>query len=699
MRLLPDQIRVAVVERQPVAFTRHGQQIGLVDANGVLLAMPAAMMASTTTRFPVVTGIDPGDPPSRKARMDVYQRLMAELDANGKHNSEQISEIDLTDPEDARVLMPEQGADILAHFGEDHFLERYQRYKAHIAEWRQQYPTWRRWICATTSRWCWRWPLARDRGELPAATPQAVERQAIDCSPDCKPHPAPRSRQAAANHSPRKPVAKRRRTKKQKASRREDNRPKPQEQAKQTRKHAGLHRQSKAARERNKKRARHNAPRDQPAGSLRATPGRSCGAGPVSAMSQKQDNLIVVLDIGSAWTRVLAADLNEGVLRYRGHGIVESAGMRKGLIAELGPAAKAVKAASEQAERVARVNIDECVVGVGGPHIRGLNTNGGFELGRRMREITREDVRTRGARARHRAPADREILHLLPRQFILDEQPGIFDPVGMVGARLEVDLHIATCSGSALQSTVTCANRAGLEVSEAVLESIAAAEARSRPTSANWASACSTSARTPATWRSFSRARWRTRRRCPSAERTLPTTWRSACNAGGAGRGTQAPVRQRRGDRRARNWRRSRSPTRSRACCAAHHCRDSGAARARALYLRERKPAPGRRGGCAGRGLRAHRRRRHAARHAGRDREPVARAGANGFAGASIAYARRAGSSGLCHGHRHALVRASHPRHARGGRQQFARQAARHVCSEFLKQGYKGTRAANENRK
>ena len=63
-----------------------------------------------------------------------------------------------------------------------------------------------------------------------------------------------------------------------------------------------------------------------------------------------------------------------------------------------------------------------------------------------------------------------------PRQFILDEQPGIFDPVGMVGARLEVDLHIATCSGSALQSTVTCANRAGLEVSEAVLESIAAAE-------------------------------------------------------------------------------------------------------------------------------------------------------------------------------------------------------------------------------
>jgi cell division protein FtsA len=195
-------------------------------------------------------------------------------------------------------------------------------------------------------------------------------------------------------------------------------------------------------------------------------------------MSQKQDNLIVVLDVGSAWTRVLAADLNEGSLRFRGYGQVESAGMRKGLISDLAPAAKAVKAASEQAERSARANIDECAVGVGGPHIRGLNTRGGFDLGSRMREITREDLRSAIERARAvERPPDREILHLLPRQFILDEQPGIFDPVGMVGARLEVDLHIATCSGSALQSTVTCANRAGLEVTEAVLESIAAAEA------------------------------------------------------------------------------------------------------------------------------------------------------------------------------------------------------------------------------
>jgi cell division protein FtsQ len=141
MRFLPDQIRVSIAERQPIAFVRTGQQIGLVDANGVLLTMPASMMALHHYSFPVVTGIDGRDPlAGRRARMAVYQRLIADLDSGPQKLSEQISEIDLTDPEDARVLMPEAGADILAHFGGERFLERYQRYKAHIAEWRQQYP-------------------------------------------------------------------------------------------------------------------------------------------------------------------------------------------------------------------------------------------------------------------------------------------------------------------------------------------------------------------------------------------------------------------------------------------------------------------------------------------------------------------------------------------------------------------------------
>jgi cell division protein FtsQ len=139
MRVLPDQIRVSVVERQPVAFARQGQQFGLVDANGILLAMTPSSMAQHHYSFPTLSGIDPRDPPaSRKARMEVYLRLLGELDSNGQKLSDQISEIDLTDPEDARVRM--QDDDTLLHFGEDHFLDRYRRYKAHIAEWRQQYP-------------------------------------------------------------------------------------------------------------------------------------------------------------------------------------------------------------------------------------------------------------------------------------------------------------------------------------------------------------------------------------------------------------------------------------------------------------------------------------------------------------------------------------------------------------------------------
>ena len=141
MRLLPDQIRITVVERKPIAFVRDGSQVALIDSNGVVLTEPPAMMAQHHYSFPVVTGIESRDSlATRRAKMEVYQHLVGELDASGRHLSDQLSEIDLRDPEDARVLMPEQGTDILAHFGEDHFLERYQRYKAHIAEWRQQYP-------------------------------------------------------------------------------------------------------------------------------------------------------------------------------------------------------------------------------------------------------------------------------------------------------------------------------------------------------------------------------------------------------------------------------------------------------------------------------------------------------------------------------------------------------------------------------
>jgi cell division protein FtsA len=194
-------------------------------------------------------------------------------------------------------------------------------------------------------------------------------------------------------------------------------------------------------------------------------------------MSQQPENILAVLDAGSAKVRVLIAEVHDGALRYRGHGVANAAGMRKGLIADLRPAVEAINAAAVMAEDRADTTIERCIVAVGGPHIRGVNSRGGISLGTRLREITKEDVRAAVDRARSISlPSDREILHLLPQQFILDEQPGINDPVGMVGNRLEVNLHIATSSASAQQSIITCANKAGLEVTDTVFEGIAAAE-------------------------------------------------------------------------------------------------------------------------------------------------------------------------------------------------------------------------------
>ena len=195
-------------------------------------------------------------------------------------------------------------------------------------------------------------------------------------------------------------------------------------------------------------------------------------------MTPKPESLITVLDAGSQKSCVLVGEVADGVLRYRGHGIEASRGMRKGLIAELGPAAEAINQAALTAERVARATIESTVVGIGGAHVRGVNSRGGISMGSRMREITREEVKAAVDRARSVAlPPDREVLHLLPQEFILDDQAGIHDPIGMVGNKLEVNLHISTCSGGVAQSVITCANRAGLEVEDTVYEGIAAAEA------------------------------------------------------------------------------------------------------------------------------------------------------------------------------------------------------------------------------
>jgi cell division protein FtsQ len=147
MRLLPNHVSVSIVERTPVAFVRQGTQIGLVDANGVLFDLPDPGTSAQPTphySFPVLTGISAADPLStRAARMRIYLGFMAALDATGEGVSHRLSEVDLSNPEDIRAIIPDTGssnADILVHFGEEKFLERYHQYQQHLAEWRTQYP-------------------------------------------------------------------------------------------------------------------------------------------------------------------------------------------------------------------------------------------------------------------------------------------------------------------------------------------------------------------------------------------------------------------------------------------------------------------------------------------------------------------------------------------------------------------------------
>lgn len=157
MRLLPNRVRVAIVERTPVAFVRQGTQIGLVDANGVLFDLPgpdveeaggtAIAHPAPHYSFPVLTGISVGDPLSvRTARMRIYLGFLAALDATGEGISRKLSEVDVSNPEDVKAIIPSgagagtASADILVHFGEEKYLERYHQYQAHLAEWLAQYP-------------------------------------------------------------------------------------------------------------------------------------------------------------------------------------------------------------------------------------------------------------------------------------------------------------------------------------------------------------------------------------------------------------------------------------------------------------------------------------------------------------------------------------------------------------------------------
>jgi cell division protein FtsA len=194
-------------------------------------------------------------------------------------------------------------------------------------------------------------------------------------------------------------------------------------------------------------------------------------------MAKEQQNIITVLDVGSAKTVALICEITDSGLRYRGHGVTESRGSRKGIITELDKAMQSVHKAVDEAERVAECTVGNAVVAIGGPHIKGVTSRGGIALGSRAREVTRDDIRATVEKARSvHLPADREILHLLPQEFILDDQDGIRDPAGMMGCKLEVKLHMVTASSSAIHNMVSVSNRAGLHVDNTVYEALVASD-------------------------------------------------------------------------------------------------------------------------------------------------------------------------------------------------------------------------------
>src|SRR5438309_3473178 len=194
-------------------------------------------------------------------------------------------------------------------------------------------------------------------------------------------------------------------------------------------------------------------------------------------MGNQQGSFLTAIDVGSAKTCALMAELSDSGLRYRGHGVAESRGSRKGVIVELDKAVAAIQKAVEAAEDIAGAAVEQAIVGIGGVHVRGVNSHGGISLGTRPREIGRDEIKLAVDKTRTiPLPADREILHLLPQEFILDDQAGVHDPLGMMAARLEVRVHIVTVASSAIQNVVTAVNRAGVHVDDTVFEPLACAD-------------------------------------------------------------------------------------------------------------------------------------------------------------------------------------------------------------------------------
>ncbi len=190
----------------------------------------------------------------------------------------------------------------------------------------------------------------------------------------------------------------------------------------------------------------------------------------------KRDELVVGLDIGTTKICCIVGEvMNEGV-DIVGIGTHPSKGLRKGVVVNIESTVNSIRKAIEEAELMAGCEISSVFAGIAGGHIKGLNSHGIVAI--KDKEVTPMDVdRVIDAAQAVSIPLDREVIHVVPQQFIVDDQDGVRDPVGMSGVRLEAKVHIVTGAVTSAQNIIKCCNRAGLNVNDIILQQLASSEA------------------------------------------------------------------------------------------------------------------------------------------------------------------------------------------------------------------------------
>ena len=194
------------------------------------------------------------------------------------------------------------------------------------------------------------------------------------------------------------------------------------------------------------------------------------------AKKGKRENIIVGLDVGTTKISAIVGEVNDNGVEIIGIGTQPSRGMRKGVVINIDATVESIRKAVDEAELMAGAQITSVYCAIAGSHIRGFNSHGIVAV--KNREVQESDVKRVLDAARAVAiPMDREVLHVLPQEYIVDEQDGIMEPLGMSGVRLEAKVHIVTAAVTSTQNIIRCCNRTGLEVKDIVLGQLAASEA------------------------------------------------------------------------------------------------------------------------------------------------------------------------------------------------------------------------------